>query len=312
MRDLLFLFVCTVCVVGDSVNTKKNARRANPFTLDQLPSFLVPFRSNSNGPSQAQLAAQLSQPVPGNLQVADAMQDGRGFRMSDTGLRLHDLNLQSMISPRQALGNRWTQLDNVADFSNSGMEIQERNNPPIQALSSLLTGDDTTAATNQAQLVAVHQAKLQSMYDGIGRQEKQIRECNEFIVKLTQLNEKNKLILQSNKDKLKAYSDELVALVGRYTDELQEDRGDLSAGTGGTGDDQQNAAAGAGGQQGQQGQGQGQGQQGQGGQQGGQQGQQGKGQQQQGKGQQQQGGDEKFTEKLTHLKKSVPHKKHWG
>jgi len=118
------------------------------------------------------------------------------------------------------------------------MEIQERNNPPIQALSSLLTGDMTTAATNQAQLVAVHQAKLQSMYDGIGRQDKQIKECNEFIVKLTALNEKNKMILQANKDKLKSYSEELVALVGKYTEELEEDKSSLGGGASG-GDQQQ-------------------------------------------------------------------------
>jgi len=275
------LGMCSLCILVESDVVQKDANRVNPFTIDQLPSFLVnPYRANSNGPSQAQLAAQLSQPIPGNLQVAETMQDSsRNFKLSDTGLRLRDLSLQSMISPRQALGNRWTQLDNVADFSNSGMEIQERNNPPIQALSSLLTGDDTTAATNQAQLVAVHQAKLQSMYDGIGRQEKQIKECNDFIVKLTALNEKNKMIMQANKDKLKAYSDELVALVGKYTEELEEDKSNL--GTGGTS---------SGGQQGQQ--------------------QQGQGQQQQGQQGQQQ--KEQFKQKMSHLKKSIPHKKHWS
>lgn len=263
-------------------DSKKTVKRVNPFNLDQLPSFLVdPFPVSSNAPSQSQLASQLSQPVPGNLQVAQSMQTARNSKLSDTELRMRDLSLTSMISPRQALGNRWTQLDNVADFSNSGMELQERNNPPIQALSSLLTGDDTTAATNQAQLVAVHQAKLQSMYDGIGRQEKQIKECTEFIVKLTALNEKNKNIMQSNKDKLKSYSDELVALVGKYTEELAEDKS--NAGSGSTSE----------------------------------QGQQGKGKEQQGKGQQEKGADgdqkeqkEQFKQKMIHLKKSVPRKKH--
>lgn len=277
MWDLLLcVVVCSFPVFADEF--QKDSKRANPFTLDQLPSFLVnPYQPNANGPpSQAQLASQLSQPIPSNLQVAQSMQDGN-FKQSDTGLRLQDLNLQSMISPRQALGSRWTQLENVADFSNSGMELQERNNPPIQALSSLLSGDDTTAATNQAQLVAVQQAKLQSMYDGIGRQEKQIKECTEFIRKLTNLNEKNKLIVQANKEKLKAYSEELVALVGKYTEELGQDKGD--------------AAASGDGEKGQQQQGQQQ--------------QQGKGQQQQ---QQQQ---EQFKQKMINLKKSIP-RKHWS